>query len=182
MDGESSQASKSSVFYSSFQPDLVAQGLMKQSGWGHSWRTFGGKLGCRNQTAQCARTPLLPYAWWDSPWQSPSSRDIRKLQMVGIKIDEVGQVSEHSLDDFCAAQEKPIVLQMRVPTCTKLKPCTSLISWKTPISLAIWPLSFVSDLLNKIHAMVAGDWNFFWQSTSSPKVQTTAQLCTYILP
>jgi hypothetical protein len=76
---------------------------------------------------------------------------------------------------------------MRVPTCTKLKPCTSLISWKTPISLAIWPLSFVSDPLNKIHAMVrmqmvAGDWKFFWQSTSSPKVQTTAQLCTHILP
>jgi hypothetical protein len=105
------------AFYSSFQRDLVAQGLVKQSGWGHAWRTFGGKLGCRNQAPQCAKTPLLPYAWWDAPWQSPTTRDVRKMQNIGIQVDDTGQILESSMDMFCKAHRNlpPTVYKMKLP-------------------------------------------------------------------
>jgi hypothetical protein len=105
------------ALYSSFQRDLVAQGLMKQSGWGHAWRTFGGKLGCKNQPPQCARTPLLPYAWWDAPWQSPTSRDIHILRNMGIEIDDVGNIDERTLDGFCGwhLKIKPTVYNSKLP-------------------------------------------------------------------
>ena len=93
------------VYYSSFQPCLVASGLNEQSGWGFSWRPFGGKLGCRNQAAQCAKTALLPYTWWDAPWQSPIMADVAILRnMTGV--DPMGQVSEKAMDQYCAAIRK----------------------------------------------------------------------------
>lgn len=113
------------IVLSSFQRALVAQGLIKQSGWGHAWRTFGGKLGCRDQAPQCARTPLLPYAWWDGPWQSPTTRDIRKLGSIGIKVDETGEILESSLDEFCEAHQKirPSVYKLKVSSCIEGMPC-----------------------------------------------------------
>lgn len=105
------------ALYSSFQPELVAQGLVKQSGWGHAWRTFGGRLGCKNQSSQCARTPLLPYAWWDAPWQSPTSRDIHLMRNMGIEIDEEGNIAENTLDRFCGShlKLKPTVHNSKLP-------------------------------------------------------------------
>lgn len=89
------------VYYSSFQPPLLASGLKLQSGWGFSWRPFAGKLGCRHQVAQCAKTALLPYTWWDAPWQSPISDDVALLSaMAGL--DSAGQVSENAMDQYCA--------------------------------------------------------------------------------
>lgn len=88
------------AYYTSFQPNLVSSGLASQSGWGFTWRPFGGKLGCRNQVAQCALTALMPYAWWDAPWQSPISADIRKVQPFA-GIDSSGQVSERQMDKYC---------------------------------------------------------------------------------
>ncbi|KAG0609171.1 hypothetical protein M758_8G163400 [Ceratodon purpureus] len=93
------------VYYSSFQTPLVATGLKLQSGWGFSWRPFAGKLGCRNQPTQCAKTALQPYTWWDSPWQSPIKADIAILRtMTGL--DSEGQVSEKAMDQYCAVAQK----------------------------------------------------------------------------
>lgn len=104
------------LLYSSFQRDLLAQGLMKQSGWGHAWRTFGGKLACKNQASQCARTPLLPFAWWDAPWQSPTTRDTLKMRNMGIQVDDVGNIAETSLDNFCDHRRlKPTVYNSKLP-------------------------------------------------------------------
>lgn len=105
------------AYYSSLQAPLLASGLASQSGWGHTWRPFGGKLGCRNQERQCARTALLPYTWWDAPWQSPVSSDIRKLQGLA-GIDDNGQVSESTMDKFCAAaRRKPLLkVKLQIPS------------------------------------------------------------------
>lgn len=113
------------AYYSSFQPALVFSGLSGQSGWGHTWRPFGGRLGCRKQAAQCARTPLLPYAWWDAPWQSPILADIRKLQGVA-NIDAAGQVSERHLEKFCSiAKRRPLMLvTLAIPVCSEVLPCS----------------------------------------------------------
>ncbi|KAH8946976.1 hypothetical protein BDL97_11G015100 [Sphagnum fallax] len=122
---DESEDSHPSVYYSSFQRSVVSEGLASQSGWGHTWRPFGGKLGCKNQVPQCAQTALLPYAWWDAPWQSPLSRDIRRLRPIA-NIDEMGQVSESHMDKFCAvAQRAPLTLvKLMVPTCTEETPCS----------------------------------------------------------
>lgn len=106
------------VYYSSLQSNLLASGLASQSGWGHTWRPFGGKLGCRNQAAQCARTALLPYAWWDAPWQSPISGDVTKLRGVA-GIDAIGQVSERRMDQFCAEARRrgpPPTTKLQIPS------------------------------------------------------------------
>lgn len=122
---DESEDSHPSVYYSSFQRSVVSEGLASQLGWGHTWRPFGGKLGCKNQVPQCAQTALLPYAWWDAPWQSPLSRDIRRLRPIA-NIDEMGQVSESHMDKFCAvAQRAPLTLvKLMVPTCTEETPCS----------------------------------------------------------
>jgi hypothetical protein len=121
---ESEESSHPSVYYSSFQQSLVVQGLASQAGWGYSWRPFGGRLGCKDQVTQCAATALLPYAWWDAPWQSPLPRDFHRLKGIA-DIDETGQISELHLDEFCAtAQKRPLALvKLMVPTCTKGIPC-----------------------------------------------------------
>ncbi|KAJ6302279.1 hypothetical protein OIU77_016378 [Salix suchowensis] len=77
--GENSNGSSFS-FLSSFQSNLLADGLRLQVGWGHVWNRFAGPLSCKNQPNQCAFTPLLPPAWWDGLWQSPIPRDVRRLE------------------------------------------------------------------------------------------------------
>ncbi|KAG0601115.1 hypothetical protein M758_11G085000 [Ceratodon purpureus] len=105
------------VYYSSLQSPLLTSGLASQSGWGHTWRPFGGKLGCRNQPTQCAQTALMPYAWWDAPWQSPISADLRKMRSL-TGLDAMGQVSERAMDQYCtAARRKPVVrMKLQVPS------------------------------------------------------------------
>lgn len=102
------------VYYSSLQSPLLTSGLASQSGWGHTWRPFGGKLGCRNQATQCARTALLPYAWWDAPWQSPISADMRKLRGLA-GLDATGQVSDRAMHQFCAAARRRAAVRTTLP-------------------------------------------------------------------
>lgn len=110
--GDNSSASKFS-FFSSFQSNLLSGGLGKQVGWGHVWNRFAGRLSCHNQPHQCARTPLLPPAWWDAALQSPISRDIRRLQAYGVYLMDSGEVSESHLQSFCQSR-KDIVKTMSV--------------------------------------------------------------------
>ncbi|XXG78391.1 hypothetical protein AAC387_Pa08g2345 [Persea americana] len=110
--GDNSSASKFS-FFSSFQSNLLAGGLGNQVGWGHVWNRFAGRLSCHNQPHQCARTPLLPPAWWDAALQSPISRDIRRLQAYGVFLMDSGEVSESHLQSFCQSR-KDIVKTMSV--------------------------------------------------------------------
>ncbi|KAJ8545001.1 hypothetical protein K7X08_017584 [Anisodus acutangulus] len=51
------------TFLSSFQSNLLAEGLKNQIGWGHVWNRFAGTLSCHYQSKQCAHTPILPPAW-----------------------------------------------------------------------------------------------------------------------
>ncbi|KAI3859074.1 hypothetical protein MKX03_015064 [Papaver bracteatum] len=88
-------------FLSSFQSNLLADGLKNQAGWGHAWNRFAGTLSCFNQTDQCAHTPLLPPGWWDADWQSPHPRDISKLNGFGVKLTSLGQINEKYLHSFC---------------------------------------------------------------------------------
>ncbi|KAH7404775.1 hypothetical protein KP509_15G042000 [Ceratopteris richardii] len=111
-------------FYSSFQAPLIAEGLAGQRGWGHTWRRFGGRLSCTNQTRQCAETPILPYAWWDGPWQSPLPRDNKKMLVYGVKVLESGQVEEDSLPRMCRLRKATLeTLQLVLPSCKQLKTC-----------------------------------------------------------
>ncbi|KAI3954216.1 hypothetical protein MKW98_018040 [Papaver atlanticum] len=89
------------TFLSSFQSNLLVEGLKNQAGWGHVWNRFAGTLSCSNQTDQCAHTPLLPPGWWDADWQSPHPRDISKLNGFGVKLTSVGQINEKYLHSFC---------------------------------------------------------------------------------
>ena len=111
-------------FYSSFQSSLLVEGLEGQRGWGHTWRRFGGYKSCKNQTRQCAVTPLLPYAWWDAPWESPVPRDIQRMLAYGIKVSDSGQVDADYLTRTCGSRKVPIeTIQLRLPSCQKLKLC-----------------------------------------------------------
>ncbi|KAL5122746.1 hypothetical protein HKD37_02G003472 [Glycine soja] len=85
------------TFLSSFQSNLLIDGLKNQGGWGHVWNRYAGPLSCRNQGNQCAFTPVLPSAWWDGLWQSPIPRDINRLASYGIKLSALGTVDENSL-------------------------------------------------------------------------------------
>ncbi|CAH1412826.1 unnamed protein product [Lactuca virosa] len=93
-------------FFSSFQSTLISEGLSNQVGWGHIWNRFSGPLSCGNQTNQCAYTPLLPSAWWDGLWQSPSLRDIRKMEAYGIRLSGFGTVDENQLLSFCNTRKE----------------------------------------------------------------------------
>ncbi|MCO5561243.1 hypothetical protein L7F22_014864 [Adiantum nelumboides] len=111
-------------FYSSFQPPLLAEGLAGQRGWGHVWRHFAGALSCKNQTAQCADTPLLPYAWWEGPWQSPAPRDVQRMLAYGVKLSEGGHVEENSLPKTCTSRKSPLeTVQLMLTSCRRLKLC-----------------------------------------------------------
>lgn len=102
--GENSNGSSFS-FLSSFQSNLLADGLRLQVGWGHVWNRFAGPLSCQNQSNQCAHTPLLPPAWWDGLWQSPIPRDIRRLEAFGIKLSGFGTIDEKYLQSFCSSKK-----------------------------------------------------------------------------
>ncbi|KAJ9189738.1 hypothetical protein P3X46_000994 [Hevea brasiliensis] len=105
--GENSTGSSFS-FLSSFQSNLLTDGLKLQVGWGHVWNRFAGPLSCRNQSNQCAFTPLLPPAWWDGLWQSPIPRDVRRLVAFGIKLSGFGTVDENHLQSFCSSKKSTV--------------------------------------------------------------------------
>ncbi|BAU01724.1 uncharacterized protein HKW66_Vig0148200 [Vigna angularis] len=89
------------LFFSSFQSNLLRDGLKHQVGWGHVWNRYAGPLSCRNQANQCAFTPVLPSAWWDGLWQSPIPRDINRLASYGIRLSGLGNVDSNSLKSHC---------------------------------------------------------------------------------
>lgn len=91
--------------FSSFQNNLLYEGLRNQVGWGHVWNRFAGPLGCRHQPSQCALTPVIPPAWWDAPWQSPIPRDIRRMESYGIKLTSSGKVDVDHLQSFCKSRK-----------------------------------------------------------------------------
>ncbi|XP_050383927.1 uncharacterized protein LOC126800585 [Argentina anserina] len=92
-------------FFSSFQSDLLRDGLRFQTGWGHVWNRFAGPLSCHKQHNQCAFTPLLPPAWWDGLWQSPLRRDISRLADYGIQLTGLGTINETHLQSFCSTKK-----------------------------------------------------------------------------
>ncbi|OMO99403.1 hypothetical protein COLO4_13307 [Corchorus olitorius] len=102
--GENSTASSFS-FLSSFQGNLLAEGLKLQIGWGHAWNRFAGPLSCRGQPNQCALTPLLPPAWWDGLWQSPIPRDINRLEQYGVQLTGFGTTDENQIRSFCSTRK-----------------------------------------------------------------------------
>ncbi|XP_061359778.1 uncharacterized protein LOC133303816 isoform X2 [Gastrolobium bilobum] len=101
--GNSSGSSFS--FFSSFQSNLLVDGLKNQIGWGHVWNRYSGPLSCPGQTNQCAFTPLLPPAWWDGLWQSPTPRDINRLASYGIQLSGLGTVDMDSLMNYCNSRK-----------------------------------------------------------------------------
>ncbi|KAK1271593.1 hypothetical protein QJS04_geneDACA012544 [Acorus gramineus] len=107
LDENSSNVSRFS-FLSSFQSNLLTDGLSKQIGWGHAWNRFAGPLSCRHQEQQCAFTPLLPLAWWDGPWQSPIPRDIYRLQTYGVRLSYTGEVLEGNLQSYCSSRKEVV--------------------------------------------------------------------------
>lgn len=96
------------TFFSSFQRNLLTDGLSSQVGWGHVWNRFAGPLSCQKQTDQCTATPVLPPAWWDETWQSPISRDVRRLAAYGVKVSDEGEVDQSSLRDFCSSRKEHV--------------------------------------------------------------------------
>ncbi|GLU18730.1 hypothetical protein SLE2022_350140 [Rubroshorea leprosula] len=105
--GEKSSNSKF-AFFSSFQSNLLAEGLKLQVGWGHVWNRFAGPLSCRGQSNQCAFTAVLPPAWWDGLWQSPLPRDIRRLEQYGIRLSGFGTIDENQLRSHCTARKTTV--------------------------------------------------------------------------
>ncbi|KAM0935969.1 hypothetical protein DsansV1_C27g0198421 [Dioscorea sansibarensis] len=106
--GEKGFGTSNFSFFSSFHSNLLTEGLKNQIGWGHIWNRFAGPLSCRHQRHQCAFTPLLPPAWWDSKWQSPIPRDIHRLQTYGVRLAEDGKVIESSLKSFCKSRKEHV--------------------------------------------------------------------------
>ncbi|XP_058179396.1 uncharacterized protein LOC131298109 isoform X2 [Rhododendron vialii] len=92
-------------FFSSFQTNLLSEGLGNQVGWGHAWNRFAGPLSCHNQSTQCALTPLLPPAWWDGLWQSPTPRDVQRMKAYGIQLSGFGTFDESRLQSFCNSRK-----------------------------------------------------------------------------
>lgn len=103
--GENSSTESNISFLSSFHSNLLTEGLGNQVGWGHVWNRFSGPLSCRNQTNQCALTPLLPPAWWDGLWQSPSPQDILRMEAFGVQLSGFGTFDENYLRIFCNSRE-----------------------------------------------------------------------------
>ncbi|KAJ0111975.1 hypothetical protein Patl1_03079 [Pistacia atlantica] len=95
-------------FLSSFQSNLLREGLRFQTGWGHIWNRFAGPLSCHNQPHQCAFTPLLPPAWWDGLWQSPLPRDIQRLAAYGIQLSGFGTIDDNKLQSFCSSKKNSV--------------------------------------------------------------------------
>lgn len=95
-------------FLSSFQSNLLSEGLRNQIGWGHVWNRFAGPLSCRGQPEQCAITPLLSPAWWDGLWQSPISRDVRRMELYGIQLSGFGTFDVNHLYSFCGSRKNVV--------------------------------------------------------------------------
>ncbi|KAL8538501.1 hypothetical protein ACS0TY_000492 [Phlomoides rotata] len=106
---ESASTRSSITFLSSFQSNLVSEGLRNQVGWGHVWNRYAGPLSCHGQPNQCALTPVLPPAWWDGLWQSPLPRDARRMEAYGIKLSGFGTFNDSHLINFCQSRKTPIV-------------------------------------------------------------------------
>ncbi|XP_044501269.1 uncharacterized protein LOC123222513 [Mangifera indica] len=96
------------LVYSSFQSNLLREGLRFQTGWGHVWNRFAGPLSCHNQSHQCAFTPLLPPAWWDGLWQSPHPRDIQRLAAYGVQLSGMGTIDDTKLQSFCSSKKNSL--------------------------------------------------------------------------
>ncbi|KAK9080564.1 hypothetical protein SSX86_000322 [Deinandra increscens subsp. villosa] len=105
-------------FISSFQNNLLHGGLQNQVGWGHVWNRFAGPLSCRSQPSQCALTPVLPPGWWDGLWQSPISRDVRRMEAFGVKLSGFGTIDENRLRYHCKAKKARV---RTIPICTGFK-------------------------------------------------------------
>lgn len=103
-----SSAGASFLFFSSFQSNLLSEGLRNQVGWGHVWNRFAGPLSCHNQSSQCALTPLLPPAWWDGLWQSPTPRDVERMKAYGIQLSGFGTFDESRLQSFCNSRKNVV--------------------------------------------------------------------------
>ncbi|CAH2045286.1 unnamed protein product [Thlaspi arvense] len=99
-------SNSSFAFLSSFQSNLLADGLKNQVGWGHVWNRYAGPLSCPKQSNQCAFTPLAPPGWWDGLWQSPIPRDTRRLAAFGIELSGFGTVNEDRFHAFCSAKKE----------------------------------------------------------------------------
>ncbi|KAH0770866.1 hypothetical protein KY290_014847 [Solanum tuberosum] len=97
------------TFLSSFQSNLLREGLKNQIGWGHVWNRFAGTLSCHSQSKQCARTPILPPAWWDGLWQSPIPRDVNRMEAYGIHLSGFGTFDDNQLHSFCSSRKKPVL-------------------------------------------------------------------------
>ncbi|XP_047180221.1 uncharacterized protein LOC124846892 isoform X1 [Vigna umbellata] len=102
--GENSTGSSFS-FLSSFQSNILTEGLKNQIGWGHVWNRYAGQLSCHNQTNQCAFTPILPPGWWDGLMQSPIPKDINRLAAYGITLSVLGTVDFDSLQNHCSSRK-----------------------------------------------------------------------------
>lgn len=105
---EDSSARSNFSFLSSFQSNLLLEGLRNQVGWGHLWNRFAGPLSCHNQSTQCAFTPLLPPAWWDGLWQSPIPRDIHRMDAYGVQLSGFGTIDNEHLHSFCNSKKNYI--------------------------------------------------------------------------
>ncbi|KAK3018008.1 hypothetical protein RJ639_004384 [Escallonia herrerae] len=110
-------------FFSSFQSNLLSEGLQNQVGWGHVWNRFAGPLSCHSQPNQCALTPLLPPGWWDGILQSPIPRDIRRMEAFGVRLSGLGTVDENYLQSFCKSRTDIVKTIPVTRTCTGLT-CT----------------------------------------------------------
>ncbi|CAN4078550.1 unnamed protein product [Withania somnifera] len=97
------------TFLSSFQSNLLTEGLKNQIGWGHVWNRFAGTLSCHNQSKQCAHTPILPPAWWDGLWQSPIPRDVHRMEAYGIRLSGFGTFDDNQLNTFCSSRKKSVL-------------------------------------------------------------------------
>ncbi|KAF8400019.1 hypothetical protein HHK36_015892 [Tetracentron sinense] len=117
--GENFSTGSSFSFFSSFQSNLLSEGLRNQVGWGHVWNRFAGLLSCHNQPNQCARTPLLPPAWWDGVWQSPIPRDIRRLETYGVQLTGFGTINENHLQSFCKSRKTVVKTVLISRRCSR---------------------------------------------------------------
>ncbi|XP_055805974.1 uncharacterized protein LOC129874676 [Solanum dulcamara] len=109
LEEDRSSAGSNFTFFSSFQSNLLAEGLKNQIGWGHVWNRFAGTLSCHNQSKQCARTPILPPAWWDGLWQSPIPRDVHRMEAYGIRLSGFGTFNDNQLHSFCSSKKKSVL-------------------------------------------------------------------------
>ncbi|XP_074275189.1 uncharacterized protein LOC141599162 [Silene latifolia] len=105
---ENSSTNPDFSFLSSFQSNLLSNGLSNQIGWGHVWNKFAGPLSCHGQASQCAYTPLLPPAWWDGIWQSPIPRDIRRLEDYGVRLSSLGTIDDEHLQSYCKSRKSRV--------------------------------------------------------------------------